>query len=366
MPLVNLIKLNVNGVEEQIRLNETEAIALQTYKSKIKDSWGDPIGDARINSDVGYDQTITTLSAIETRIARQKNIEHNVEAAIDVVTGNGAWRDQGIYFESFPNGGDTLESWRIDQAQMGATKSQSTASVKAKSFPYIFLGKMIAYTRTELEQAAVSGIWNAIEEKSWARKNEFDLRFAQFAFWGMGPDLPGLLTLPDVETETDTLIKKRLSLMSDDEFQTCLKSLFPQSYSTAQYSSKPNTFLMPELDRMMLGATYSSVGVGFQQRISRLEQLEIAFRGFTGNANAKVVGSNFCNAELNNGVDVYMLYKKDPLELKIEMPVPFGIYPGVSVDGFNFQNTALAQVSPVVAKYKRQFLMVKNSTPQGS
>lgn len=365
MPMVNLIKTKINGVEEQVRLNETEAMALQVMKNKVKSEWGDPMGDVRLNDDVGYDQTITTLSAIETRIARQKNVEHDVSAAIDVVAGNGAWREQGIYFESFPNGGDTLESWRIDQAQQGATKSQSTASVQAKNYPYIFLGKMVAYTRVELEQAAASGIWNAIEEKSWARKNEFDLRFAQFAFLGMGPDLPGLLTLPDVETETDTVIKKRMHLMTDDEFQTCLKTLFPQSYSTAGFTSRPNTFLMPEMDRMMLAGTFSSVGVGFQQSRSRLEQLEVAFRGFTGNPDAKVVGSNFCNAELNGGVDTYLLYRKDPFELKIEMPVPFGIYPGVSVDGFNFQNTALAQVSPVIAKFKRQFLMVKNSTPNG-
>lgn len=363
MPMVNLIDLEINGQKEQIRLNETESVALQTMKNKVKDAWGDPV-DVRLNDDVGYDQTITTLSAIETRIARQKNVEVQLDDIIDVVAGNGAWRENGIYFESFPNGGDTLASWRLDQAQQGATKSQSTASVMKKSYPYIFLGKMISYTRTELEQAATSGIWNAIEEKSWARKNEFDLRFAEFVFKGM-EDLPGLLTLPDVETETDTVITKRLSLMTDAEFQQALLDLFPTSYSNSGFTARPNRFLIPEMDRMMLAGTFSSYGVGFQQSRTRLEQLEIAFKGFTGDANAKVVGSNFCNAELNGGTDTYLLYRKDPFELKVEMPVPFGIYPGVSVDGFNFQNTALAQVSPVIAKYKRQFLMVKNSTPTG-
>jgi hypothetical protein len=55
------------------------------------------------------------------------------------------------------------------------------------------------------------------------------------------------------------------------------------------------------------------------------------------------------------------MYRKDPFELKIEMPVPYGIYPGASVDGFNFQDTALAQVSGVVSKYEKQFVYFKNT-----
>ena len=363
MPMVNQINFELNGEKETIRLNETESVALATMKKKVADSWGTPL-DARLNDDIGYEQTITTLTAIETRVARQKNVEYDLSDIIDVVAGNGAWRDQGIYFESFPNGGDSLESWRLDHAQQGATKSQSTASLSGKTYPFILLGKMVSYTRPEIEQAAASGIWNVIEEKAWARKNEFDLRFAQFVFQGM-QELPGLLTLPDVETDTDTLITKRLSMLSDAEFQTALQDIFPQSYATSGYTAKPNRFLMPEMERMALAATFSSVGAGFTQGRSRLELLETAFRGFTGDASAKVVGSNFCNAELNGGVDTYLLYRKDPFELKVEMPVPFGVYPGASVDGFNFQDTALAQVSPVIAKYKRQFLLIKNSTPQG-
>ena len=358
MALVTEIKLNCAGQEESFKLNETEAMGLAQMKEAACRAWG---SEARVN-DLGYDQIITTLSAVETRVARQKNIEFGIEEAIDVVEGVGAWKEQGVYFKSFANGGDTLDSWRIDQAQMGATKSQATASLAKETYPLMFLGKMIAYTRVELEQAAASGIWNAIEEKSWARRREFDLRFAELVYKGTSDGIyHGLLTLPNVHTETDTIITKRLSDMTDVEFDAALKAIFSMSYTTADYTAKPNRFLIPELDRIGLAATWSTYGTGFAQGITRLQRLEEAFRNYTGDAGAKVIGTNFANAALNGGVETYAMYRKDPFELKIEMPVPFGIYPGASVDGFNFQNTALAQVSGVVSKYEKQFVYFKNT-----
>lgn len=358
MALVTEIKLNCAGQEESFKLNETEAMALAQMKDAACRAWG---SEARVN-DLGYDQIITTLSAVETRVARQKNLEFGIEEAIDVVEGVGAWKEQGVYFKSFANGGDTLDSWRIDQAQMGATKSQATASVAKETYPLMFLAKMCAYTRVELEQAAASGIWNAIEEKSWARRREFDLRFAELVYKGTADGIyHGLLTLPNVHTETDTVITSRLCDMNDTQFQAAINAMFSLSYTTSEYTAKPNRLLIPELDRIGLAATWSSYGSGFAQGITRLQRLEEAFRNYTGDANAKVIGTNFANGALNGGVETYAMYRKDPFELKIEMPVPYGIYPGASVDGFNFQDTALAQVSGVVSKYEKQFVYFKNT-----
>lgn len=358
MALVTEIKLNCAGQEESFKLNETEAMALAQMKEAAGRAWG---SEARVN-DLGYDQIITTLSAVETRVARQKNIEYGIEEAIDVIEGIGAWKEQGVYFKSYANGGDTLDSWRIDQAQMGATKSQATASLSKETYPLMFLAKMCAYTRVELEQAAASGIWNAIEEKSWARRREFDLRFAELVYKGTADGIyHGLLTLPGVHTETDTVIQSRLCDMTDANFDAAIKNMFSLSYTTADYTAKPNRLLIPELDRIGLAATWSSYGTGFAQGITRLQRLEEAFRNYTGDANAKVIGTNFANAALNGGVETYAMYRKDPFELKIEMPVPYGIYPGASVDGFNFQDTALAQVSGVVSKYEKQFVYFKNT-----
>lgn len=359
MALVNEIKLNCAGqAEETFKLNECEAMALSQWKGEGARLFGT---EYRVN-DLGYDQIITTLSAVETRVARQKNIEFGIEEAIDIVQGVGAWREEGVYFKSFANGGDTLDSWRLDHAQMGATKSQATASVSKEVYPFMFLGKMVAYTRTELEQAAASGIWNAVEEKAWARRREFDLRFAELVYKGTSDGMfHGLLTLPNVQTYTDNVITKRLCEMSDTEFQTALNTMFQNSYTTAEYTAKPNRFLIPELDRIGLSATYSSYGAGFAQGITRLQRLEEAFRNYTGDADARVLGTNFANGALNGGVETYVMYRKDPFELKIEMPVPYGIYPGASVDGFNFQNTALAQVSGVISKYDKQVVYFKNT-----
>lgn len=365
MAFIDTIELDVAGSKESFKLNECEQRGLAQSLAAVK-SWGAPM-DARLNDEVGYDQVITTLTAVETRVARQKNLEFGIEEAVDIVTGVGAWMEQGVYFESFANGGDTLDSWRIDQAQQNATKSQATASVSKKSYPFMFLGKMIAYTKVELEQAYASGIWNAIEEKSWARRREFDLRFAELVYKGTSDGLyNGLLTIPGVYTETDTVINKSLAVMTDAEFQAAMTSMFSTSYTNSGYTAKPNRFLMPETVRIALSSMWTTVGAGFQQGRTRLELLEDAFRRFTGDGDARVIGCNFANAALNGGVDQYAMYRKDPFELKIDMPVPYGIYPGASVDGFNFQNTALCQVSGVVAKYPKQFVYFKNSNPAGN
>ena len=363
MAMINKIELeDLSGNKVEFKLNDCEAMALSEAKKKVVDAWGESSLDVRCNdgSEVGFEQALTTLTAIETKIAREKNIETNVEEAIDVIQGPGAWKEEVVWFEGHYNGGDTLQSWRLDHAQNGAAKNLSTASLTRKTAPYALLGKMISYTKSELEQAYASGIWNVIEEKSEARKREFDLRFGQWAFQGSGDgQFEGLLNISGVTSDTDTSITKQFSAMTDNEFQTALSTIFSTAYVETGLTAKPNTFLMPSLDAVKCAGIYSSVGTGFTSGINRLARIEDALRNMSGDSSAKVVKCNFANSSLNGGFDQYVLYKKDRFELHIENPVPFGVYPGVSIDGWNFQNTAVAQVSGVIAKYKKQLRYFK-------
>lgn len=347
-----------NNVE--IKLNGCEQIALEQAKKAVS-SWND-YGTVRCNDgeNVGYEQAITTLTALETKIAREKNLELDADKAIDIIEGPGAWKEELVWFEGHYNGGDSLDSWRLDHAQNGAAKNLSTASLTKRTAPYALLGKMISYTKSEIEQAQASGIWNAIEEKSMARKREFDLRLNEWVFKGSKDgQFEGLLNISGVTSDTDTSVPTMFSAMTDAQFQTALSTLFSTYYVGTDYTAKANTFLMPSLDMMKCAGTYSQVGSGFSTGINRLDRIKEAFRAATGDANAQVIGANLCNGALNNGFHQYVMYKKDPYELHVEMPVPFGVYPGASVDGFNFQNTALAQVSGVIAKYKKQIRYFK-------
>lgn len=362
--MINEIKLKKGDKEFNFRLNECETMALAQAKNAVSREWEvDGQKDYRLNDDVGYEQTITTLTALETQVARQKNLEYSVEDAIDVVAGVGAWKEEGKYIRAFYNDGEDLDSWMVGHGKQNAAASQSEASMDMQSFQYMYLRKMISYTRVELEQAAASGVWNVIEEKSAARKRAYDLNFAKFAFQGkptLGYD--GLLSVTGAQTDISAITKK-LMKMTDAEFQEFLTTSFPGYYVNVAYSTKPNVFLLPELDRIGLSSVYPTAGAGFTSGRNRLQLLEEAFRNFTGDAGSKVIGSNFANAQLNGGVDQYAMYRKDPFELKIENPIPYGVYPGVSVDGFNFQNTALSQISGVVCKYTQQMYYFKNETP---
>ena len=359
--MIRDIKVNEN---ETIHLNQGEAITLELAKRSLaKNDW-DIHGKIRCNdgSEVGYDQALSTLTAVETRIAREKNMEVNIEEAIDVVQGPGAWKSEMQWYEGHYNGGDSIESWRLDLGQHGASKGLSTASLTKKTAPYMILGKMVEYTRSELEQAEASGIWNPIEERAEARKREFDRILGKFAFHGTeDKEFEGLLTLSNVKTDVDTTMKSTIASMTDSDFAALLSKIFTTSYVASEFTTMPNVFLMPSLDRIACSTTWSTTGSGFSSGVSRLQRIEDAFRNATGDANAKVIGVNYANAALNGGYNQYALYRKDRFELHMEMPVPFGIYQGNTVDGFNFQNTALAQVSGVVAKYKQQINYFKVS-----
>ena len=349
--------------KESLFLNQGEATALHLAKQSVADSHWNSLGLIKCNDgeSVGYEQAITTLTAIETRVAREKNMQNNVEECIDIVQGPGAWKEVMQYFEGHYNSSASLDSWTVEHAQHNAPVDLSTASLTTKIVPYIYARKAISYTKAELEQAEASGIWNVIEEKAVARKRDFDQMFAKFAMLGSEDGRhDGLLNIKGVTADIDTTINKPLSQMTDAEFNAVLGNIFVGAYIQSQYTEMPNRFIMPAVEKMRLANKWSDVGSGFSTGMNRLARIEDAFKKAVGDETAKVVGVNYADSSLNKtGYDTYALYRKDPFELKIEMPIPYGIYEGTSVDGWHFMNTAMAQFSGVIAKYKQQIKYFK-------
>ena len=375
-----MIKDIVNSIDgKKIKLNQAEAMTLELAKASArKNNWYDtPVsglnslkgenGDInfKTNDDslVGFDQVLTTLTAIDTEIAREKNAIEKVEDFIDVVAGNGAWREEIMYFKAHNNDGDTLNDWRVDYAQHGAAKPLTQASVSSSKVPVLTLVKMMEYNRKELAQAMASGIWDPIKEKEYNRKHNFDLVFQRFAMFGSEDgEYEGLLNISGVETDMGTTFGgKNLSAMTDDEFIAALKNLFSDYYVGTDMTALPNRLIIPEVERLQLATTFTSVASGFKDHVSRLEMLEESLKRACGEE-AKVLGSLYANAKWNGGYNQYVLYRKDSRDLRIETPVPYTIYQGTSVDGWNYQNTAVAQVSSIIAKRKKEIKYFKIET----
>jgi hypothetical protein len=375
-----MIKSIVNSADgKEIKLNQAESVSLEMAKSAARragwynspltgvNAFADEKGDVAIKTNddvvVGFDQVLTTLTAIDTEIAREKNALEKVSDFIDVVEGNGAWREEIMYFKAHNNDGDTLNDWRVDYAQHGAAKPLTQASVSSAKVPVLTLVKMMEYNRKELAQAMASGVWDPIREKEYNRRHNFDIVFQRFAMFGSEDgEYEGLLNISGVETDTGTAFGgKNLSAMTDDEFIAAMKTLFSDYYVGTDMTELPNRFILPEIERLKLATTFTSVASGFKDHVSRLEILEESLRRACGEE-AKVLGSLYANAKWNNGYNQYVLYRRDARDLRIETPVPYTVYQGTSVDGWNYQNTAVAQISSVIAKRKKEIKYFKIET----
>lgn len=375
--MIETIQNSFTGKE--VKLNQAESVSLEMAKAAARRAgwYNTPItgvnafanenGDIAIktNNDtvVGFDQVLTTLTAIDTEIAREKNAFEQIGDFIDVVQGNGAWREEIMYFKAHNNDGDTLNDWRVDYAQHGAAKPLTQASVSSAKVPVLTLVKMMEYNRKELAQAMASGIWDPIREKEYNRRHNFDIVFQRFAMFGSEDgEYEGLLNISGVDTDMGTAFGgKNLSAMTDDEFVAAMKTLFSDYYVGTDMTELPNRFILPEIERLKLATTFTSVASGFRDHVSRLEILEESLKRACGEE-AKVLGSVYANAKWNNGFNQYVLYRRDSRDLRIELPVPYTVYQGTSVDGWNYQNTAVAQVSSIIAKRKKEIKYFKIET----
>ena len=297
-----------------------------------------------LNNAQGYQQIITTLTAVSAKVSQQKFYEIPFADYVPTVVGQGAFEQQMLHWRSFSKD-DGFESGVIGNNSNRAQRGQSDAVFDAVTQKIIPWAKNIEWSLFELEQAAkANNLFSLIEAREIARRKSWDLGIQKVAFLGIGAD-KGLLNLSSVSADTSNLTK-RLYAMSASELNTFAGVVYGLYRANCNYTAKPSKFIIPEADYNGLAnfpdATYPIK--------TRLELLQSMFAVLTGNSAFKILPCAYCDkANFDGTNNRYVLTVDDPTSIQFGLPIDYTVTQAGSEDGFSWVNAAYGQFAPVVA-----------------
>jgi len=165
------------------------------------------------------------------------------------------------------------------------------------------------------------------------------------AFFGLKSNtaVRGLLNQSDVNSNT-SLITKKISSMSDAEFNTLVSSILGAYRANSNYTALPDTFIIPDDD--FYGFTVSA-NANFAL-VTKLEYLEKLFKGATGNANFKILPLAYAMSANNSTViglnkNRYVLFRNRAETIRLDIPVGFTNTLQNTLNGFDYQSVAFGQ-----------------------
>lgn len=300
---------------------------------------------------LGYQQLITTLTAVAQKVSIQKYYEIPFAEYVPVVMGNGAYQTSIINWRTFLKG----EGFATGVIQNGSNDSR-LAHVDAAydQVPQVIYsyGKSMIYNVFELEQAMMANqIFSLIEARETARAKEWQLGIQQVAFKGY-QESTGLLNNAEATVNT-TLITAPISSLTADQFNTFAGQIYQTYRVNCNYTAKPSVFLMPESDfNGMINWPSASFPVA-----TRLQLLTDAFKTITGNQAFKIMPCAYADAAQFDGVhNRYALYNFDDTSLKMDIPIDLTVTQAGTQNGFTWESVGFGQFTGVVAQRPKELL----------
>lgn len=303
-------------------------------------------------STLGYQYTTQTTTFIRERVVEQKFYKVPIADFMDVDVGVGAWMEDIKTNLVYDNAGD-FESGIISIASAPSqlsTVDVGTAPINAKVITW---AKGYQYSVPEVSKALASNNWDVISGKMSALTRNWQLGLQKIAFLGLQQDLtnvPGLLTSPQVTVNT-SVITANISSLGSTAFQTLVANILAAYAANANYTAMPNMFVMPLADYLGLGTAASS---GFPI-VNMKAYLEDMFKEITGEKDFKILPLAYGQAAQNagyingnTGKNRYVLYRKDPETLKLDIPVDFTLNPAGTANNFNWQGVGAGQFTGAI------------------
>ncbi len=321
----------LNSLGEPVVLNAREqarADALQRqYNSELKNA-------------LGYEISITTLTAISKRVVEQKFFTIPPADFLPVRVGEGAWSSEIITYRDFSVGGD-FETGIINTAASDARLAETDAGVDAIHVPIVNWAKQVSWSFFDLQLAAKSGNWDLVTAKERSRKKNWDLGIQKIAFLGsaQNSNIMGLLSQSTVNSNT-SVITKYIKSMSESEFSTFVGAIVGAYRTNCAYTAMPTHFIMPELDYDGLAAPVSAT----YPNISKLDYLTMVFRTITRNPNFQILPCAYSD-QINNNLSLnrYVLLNYDEDTIRMDIPVDYTNTLQNTINGFQFQNVGYGQ-----------------------
>lgn len=309
--------------------------------------------DGAINPNtLGYQYTIQTTTLIRAKVIEQKFYEVPFADFVPTVVGEGAWMENiktNLVYDvasNFEAGLQDLASNNTQLMNVDVGTAPKTAVIKTWAKGY-------QYSTPEVEKALASNNWDVVSGKMRALKRNWDLGLQKIAFLGLLQDLaeiPGLASQPQVTVNT-AVITQNISTFSAAQFGALVATIMNTYFQNSNSTVLPDTFLIPMSDYLGLA---TPVSTGFPI-VSMLTYLEDAFKRITANPNFKIAGNAYLDQSRNagywamNGTFRYILYRRDPETIRMDIPVDFVLTPAGTANNFQWQGVGAGQFTGAIA-----------------
>jgi len=300
---------------------------------------------------LGYQQLITTLTAVGRKVSVQKFYEIPFADYLPVVMGNGAYMRQLINWRTYVKG-EGFETGVISNASNQSRLAHVDAAYDQVPQVIYAWAKGMVYNIFELEEAMrANTLFSLIEARETARRKEWDLGLQKVAFLGY-QDSKGLLNNAEAYVNLTEIVKP-ISSMTAEEFNAFAGTVYEQYRRNCNRTAKPTHFVMPEKDWNGL-INFPSATFPLK---TKLQLLEEAFKTVTMNQAFKIMPCAYSDAENFDGVNNrYALYNMDETSLKMDLPIDYTMTQAGTVNGFSWENVAFGQFTGVVAQRPKELL----------
>jgi hypothetical protein len=301
--------------------------------------------DLKFNA-VGYQQIISTLTAVAQKVSVQKFYEVPFADYVPVVVGNGSFKRQLINWRTFSKAED-FASGLISNASNHARMDQVDNVYDVVPQNILNWAKKVEYNIFELEEAMQANtLFSLIEARELARKKNWDLGLQKVAFFGIGAET-GLLNNAGVSADASNLTGFIKGLSAAD-FNTFVGKIWGLYRQNTNYTAKATHFIIPELD---YNGLISYPDATFPLK-TKLELLQDAFKTISGNPNFKILPLAYCNKAVAYGGDgvsnKYIMLNYDETSLKMDLPIQYSNTQSGTLEGFTWTNVAYGQFTGVV------------------
>ncbi len=298
----------------------------------------------------GYQILIDTMTYIKQQESTQSYYElggMKPSDFIPITVGDGSWASNILTRRVYQNTGD-FEAGLVRQGSHDARKTNSTVSMDSVSVPTFLWDDGVQYNLMEIEQALMASNWDIISDKHSARRKKFQLGLQLIWFMGTkSGNMEGLLV--NTKTNINTgFITKPIYSMTAVELSAFVAGLVNTYWVNTNKTVYPTHFVIPMSDWLGLQVPFPGTAGTFPVPI--MTYLLEAFQKATGNPAFKITGTAYGDADTSNslrGINqfTYALYRYDAKSFRADLPVDFTVTQPNSIDNFNFQDVAYAQMT---------------------
>jgi hypothetical protein len=304
---------------------------------------------------LGYQYTIQTTTLIRAEVIEQVFYEIPFAQYVSVIPGEAAWMETiktnlvykigGSFEQGIVSTGANQQAFA--KMDIGTTPVTQNVALWAKSYEY---------NTFEVNKALALNNWDIVRGKMEAVKTDWDLGLQQHTFLGLAQDLtdfPGLMSQTSVNINTTTITKNISTFTnSGGDFQTFVSLVMANYFSNSNNTRLPTHFEIPMDDYLGLAVF---VNPAYPLAGSMLiDCLENAFKKICG-PNFTIYGCLYGKMTVNagfwatNGTQRYVLYRKDPKSLRMDLPMDFILAAPVPVGPVTFEGLGYGQFTGVVA-----------------